>query len=78
MKAQQPPIGIVNPECDEFPFASSYEGAAAPQYEANYPYGYSVKYIPGASNSSAGTKLGNWYSFDRILDGDRYYVQNVA
>jgi len=33
--------------------------------------------MTGDFSSSAGTKLGNWYSFDRILDGDRYDVQIV-
>lgn len=77
LRAQQPPVGIDRPQCDEFPFASTYEGAAAPEYESNYPYGFSVKYIPGASNESAGAKLVYWYYSDRILDADRFYVQIV-
>lgn len=77
LRRQQPPTGITKPQCDEFPFASSYEGAAASQYETNWPYGFSVKYVPGASNGSAGGQLSYWYYSDRILDRDAYYVQIV-
>ncbi|MFC9730489.1 NucA/NucB deoxyribonuclease domain-containing protein [Streptomyces roseolus] len=68
--------GVPRPECDEFPFASSLEGAGLPAYRPVAPYGdFSVKYVPGADNSSAGGALGAWYQRDRILDGDPFFIR---
>ncbi len=70
--------GVPRPECDEFPFASSLEGAGLPTYRPAAPYGdFSVKYVPGADNSSAGGALGAWYQRDRILDGDPFFIRIV-
>lgn len=53
-------------ECDEYPFASTLEGAAHPDWD------FSVKAVPGTENGDAGTVLQNYYLDDRILawDGD--------
>ncbi|MCP2337943.1 NucA/NucB deoxyribonuclease domain-containing protein [Actinomadura rupiterrae] len=56
-------------ECDEFPFASSWEGAGAGNGN------YSVKYVNGTQNGNAGTDLNNWYVSDRILHFDAFYVK---
>ncbi|MFD7030279.1 NucA/NucB deoxyribonuclease domain-containing protein [Streptomyces sp. NPDC059917] len=62
----RPPKGNSTYECDEFPFASTGEGAG---------YGpFSVWYVPKGANSSAGDKLGSWYAKDRILHGDEFQV----
>ncbi|MGP4085571.1 NucA/NucB deoxyribonuclease domain-containing protein [Streptomyces sp. KR55] len=55
-------------ECDEFPFASTKEGAGVG--DGNF----SVRMVPGSENGSAGSKLSHWYSGDRILDGDAYGI----
>ncbi len=59
--------------CDEFPFQSTREGAAASQYGA--PFGqYSAKPVPRGENSLAGNGLSVFYGWDRILDGDPFKV----
>lgn len=58
-------------QCDEFPFASTHEGAAATYNPRRW---FSVQRIPGPDNEAAGTWLGAWYSYDRILDGDIFNV----
>ncbi|MDI1349005.1 PKD domain-containing protein [Aquabacterium sp.] len=51
-------------DCDEYPFASSREGAALPR-----TYGEaSVKYISRADNRSAGAKLGAFLRKERLID----------
>jgi hypothetical protein len=53
-------------DCDEYPFASSYEGCHFAVC--------SVRYIPSADNRGSGGALGGFYRKKRILDGDRYRV----
>ncbi|MGW9370381.1 NucA/NucB deoxyribonuclease domain-containing protein [Streptomyces xanthophaeus] len=54
-------------QCDEFPFASTKEGAGSGE-------NFSVRYVPQTANGSAGGKLAAWYAQDRILDGDKFQV----
>ncbi|MFB9593715.1 NucA/NucB deoxyribonuclease domain-containing protein [Streptomyces racemochromogenes] len=56
-------------QCDEFPFASTKEGAG--KGDGNF----SVRYVPQPDNSKAGAALSKWYGEDRILDGDAYGVR---
>jgi hypothetical protein len=71
--------------CDEYPFASTYEGARTWNSNAprtfNFcrgmpggspygPYGYSHCYVNAIQNSRAGTQLGNFYS-DKTNVGNR-------
>jgi hypothetical protein len=63
--------GLTRPadhDCDEFPFASTKEGAGVG--DGNF----SVRMVPSTENRSAGGKLSAWYSKDRILDGDPYGI----
>lgn len=60
------PTGL---DCDEYPFASTWEGARS---GINY---FSVKYLDSTQNRSAGSQLGDWYTKDRILHKDGFYVQ---
>ncbi|RZS37036.1 deoxyribonuclease NucA/NucB [Herbihabitans rhizosphaerae] len=53
--------------CDEYPFATTYEGASRGLYSA-WP-------LDAIQNSSAGGKLGAFYKKDRILDGDKFQVK---
>ncbi|MFZ3548805.1 NucA/NucB deoxyribonuclease domain-containing protein [Streptomyces sp. 4.24] len=64
------PLTKPNPtdQCDEFPFASTKEGAG--RGDGNF----SVRYVPQPDNSKAGSALSKWYGQDRILDGDKYGV----
>lgn len=55
-------------ECDEFPFASTYEGAASGAGK------FSVRYIPRSANNSHGRWLAAWYAYDRILHKDPFYI----
>lgn len=72
--------------CDEYPFASSYEGAASGGTVRSFPGcvfldpagsgpdGFSRCMIPASENSSGGAILGNTYRQQRILDSDPYFV----
>jgi Deoxyribonuclease NucA/NucB len=72
---QWPGYPELSQDCDEYPFASTYEGAARHLYE-DVPYGwFSVRPILFSDNQTAGSRLGTWYGADRILDGDAYYVR---
>jgi deoxyribonuclease NucA/NucB len=63
---QYPSDGI---SCDEFPFASTYEGAAMVKYEIGaIPNEWSARPLNAAQNSLAGSNLSSFYSNDRILD----------
>lgn len=52
--------------CDEYPFASSYEGGGSS------PGGYAM--VPESENNSQGGLLSSFYSSNRVLDGDGYIV----
>ncbi|WP_405642317.1 DNRLRE domain-containing protein [Streptomyces uncialis] len=70
----QPPAGV-QLDCDEFPFASSYQGAARHQYEGEpYRDDFSVRYIDPIENQEAGRRLGAWYDNDRILSYDPFII----
>jgi hypothetical protein len=60
-------------QCDEYPFASTWEGSAT-----NGSDNFSVRMISSESNGAAGAWLGAWYAYDRILDGDTFNVQVEA
>ena len=56
--------------CDEYPFASTNEGAASTSND------FSVESIIGTQNTKAGGQLGVFFDADRILYGeDTFYVQ---
>jgi hypothetical protein len=55
--------------CDEYPFASTYEGTFNDP-ETNY----SVKYITAKKNTDEGRLRGTWYIYDRILELDGFKV----
>jgi len=65
-------------DCDEYPPASTYEGAA---YSANNGggnlLGFSARPIDRVQNQAAGRALGSWYSTDHILEQDLFYVDVV-
>ncbi|MCY8235431.1 NucA/NucB deoxyribonuclease domain-containing protein [Priestia endophytica] len=55
-------------ECDEFPFASTYEGAGKGDGK------FSVRYIPRDANNTHGRWLAAWYAYNRILHKDSFYI----
>jgi len=52
--------------CDEYPFASTREGASRASF--------SVKRIDALDNQRAGARLGNFFTSQRVIDGDTFYV----
>jgi hypothetical protein len=53
--------------CDEFPYATTYEGGVGPPPAAQ-------EHVPQGENSSQGGTLGTFYTFNRLLDGDAFHV----
>jgi hypothetical protein len=74
-------------DCDEYPFASTYEGAAAYEYFSQGKhrpgdpsgneqyYSYSACPIPWWDNQAAGGALARWYAADHILEKDPFWVE---
>ncbi|WP_282790873.1 hypothetical protein [Streptomyces sp. CC224B] len=57
-------------ECDEFPFKSTYEGAAAARYDHRvHPKNFSVQALPKKDNGAAGNLLRDYYELNRVVDG---------
>jgi hypothetical protein len=59
-----------NYDCDEYPFASSEEGA-----NGKPPSQFSVRKIPHWDNRKAGAQLGGMYAKERVLEGDKFWVK---
>jgi len=57
-----------NDSCDEYPFASTYEGAAIVGLART-----SVGHVPLIENTTAGSRLGAEYKLDRIVDDGNTY-----
>ncbi|OXM43411.1 NucA/NucB deoxyribonuclease domain-containing protein [Amycolatopsis alba] len=56
-------------DCDEYAFASSYEGSARNEYDgAQYALDYTVRWVNSDQNQEAGRRLFGWQENDRILD----------
>jgi len=77
--------------CDEYPFASTNEGGSMhgplagrtfdgckmdslPQ-GVEGPNGWSACFIDESNNDSAGADLGNFYTFNRMINGDKFFVE---
>jgi hypothetical protein len=56
--------------CDEYPFATTNQGAA--QVKSGY---YKAEALNAKQNSKVGTLLSTFLLQNRILDGDPYYVK---
>ncbi|MEU9397788.1 NucA/NucB deoxyribonuclease domain-containing protein [Streptomyces sp. NPDC048324] len=68
-------------ECDEYPFASTYEGSAQSIYDETKPKkNFSARAIDGTENGAGGTQLASYYSDNRIIDGpnDEFYVVIIS
>ena len=54
-------------DCDEYPFAATSEGVATGNFD--------LRLVPSGQNSEVGRMLGSqFYLYNRILDGDPFYV----
>ncbi|MEU8779594.1 NucA/NucB deoxyribonuclease domain-containing protein [Streptomyces sp. NPDC048606] len=58
-------------ECDEYPFASTYEGSMKGDNR------YSVRLIDAADNRQGGKIIQRTYEENRIIDNDEFYVKIV-
>jgi Deoxyribonuclease NucA/NucB len=56
-------------QCDEYPFASTYEGASFVGRNR-----VSVASIIGSHNTTAGSRLGGFYRDQRVIDGEAFWV----
>ncbi|MEW1839524.1 NucA/NucB deoxyribonuclease domain-containing protein [Nonomuraea angiospora] len=62
------PSGLQKTSCDEYPFASTHEGAAFAGYNI------SVAIVECKYNNAAGALLNGWYDRHRILEKDPFWV----
>jgi hypothetical protein len=62
------PSGLGIDSCDEYPFASTHEGAASAGYNI------SVAIVECRDNTTAGAFLNGWYDRQRILEKDPFWV----
>ncbi|WP_307026255.1 NucA/NucB deoxyribonuclease domain-containing protein [Streptomyces canus] len=68
-------------ECDEYPFATTYEGAAEHDYDDDVKkFNFSVKPIAKTDNGAGGNILTSFYAKNRIIDGmdDGFIVKIVS
>jgi len=56
--------------CDEFPYASTYQGGLGPPPAAQ-------EHVPSTENSGQGGNLGQFYTSNRLLNGDKFYMSFV-
>jgi hypothetical protein len=59
-------------QCDEYPFATTYENSA--RVDDSTQYTYAVRAINALHNETAGQLYGRWLTYDHILDDDPFYV----
>ncbi|MFC5144264.1 RICIN domain-containing protein [Streptomyces aureoversilis] len=64
-------------DCDEYPFASTYEGSWMGNPDRTAMSHFSVRAIPSDDNQQGGRDLNDWYVAQRIIDEDRFYVKVV-
>lgn len=64
------PSDSVNTSCDEYPLASTYQGAL-------FQPDYSTRGVPTNANSSQGGLTIQFYLSQRILNGDPFYVDPI-
>jgi len=68
-RANWPNYSSQDKDCDEYPFATTKEGAYKAQGN------FSARALDKTDNQKAGSQLSAWYNDARILDGDAFYVQ---
>ncbi|MEV6674592.1 RICIN domain-containing protein [Streptomyces sp. NPDC051162] len=64
-------------DCDEYPFASTYEGSWTGNSDPKALAHFSVRAIPSGDNQQGGRDLNDWYVEQRIIDHDNFYVKVI-
>lgn len=64
--------------CDEWPMASTKEGAAYRPQEPGIPQDWSWRQVPEEANDSQGATMGNFYRNNRVIHGDAYWVRAIT
>ncbi|MDF5759399.1 hypothetical protein, partial [Spongiactinospora sp. TRM90649] len=70
-KNEVPVVDQNKKSCDEFPFESTYQGAA----RANPEHNFSVTRINESLNKKHGNVLKAWYWNNRIINKDSFYIE---
>ncbi|WP_405651952.1 hypothetical protein [Streptomyces sp. RK9] len=68
-------------ECDEYPMKTTYEGAAASEYDPRFhKRNFSVRALPKKSNGAAGNLLAQYYEKNRVIDGpdDGFFMKIIS
>jgi len=61
---------LVDYSCDEYPLASTHQGAA-------FNSDFSAVTVPPAANNSQGGLTRAFYRANRVIDGDPFYVRAI-
>ncbi|TMR04388.1 hypothetical protein ETD83_08445 [Actinomadura soli] len=70
------PEGRPVQECDEYPFASTYQGAARWKTDGDqYKLMFSAEPVYWRENQKAGELLGAWYDWDRISEEQEFFIK---
>ncbi|MFF4403801.1 FG-GAP-like repeat-containing protein [Streptomyces sp. NPDC001404] len=64
-------------DCDEYPFASTYDGSWTGNANRDAIDHFSVRALPSTDNQQGGRDLEEWYREQRILDHDQFFVKVV-
>ncbi|SMC66192.1 Deoxyribonuclease NucA/NucB [Kibdelosporangium aridum] len=59
-------------ECDEYPFASTYQNAA--YVDGKTQYSFAVRPITATHNLAGSGLIADWYGREHMLDGDKFFV----
>ncbi|MFI7121968.1 hypothetical protein [Amycolatopsis sp. NPDC049868] len=59
-------------QCDEYPFASTYQNAAKVAENSNWSF--AAKPIAKDANEKGGGMISSWYGREHMLDGDEFFV----
>lgn len=68
-------------DCDEYPFATTYEGAAEHDYDQDAKkFNFSVRPLPKPDNIAGGNLLTSFYAKNRLIDGmdDGFIVKIIT
>lgn len=62
-------------DCDEYPFASTFEGGYYPRLQPSSGSAFSVRIVPRGQNRSAGGLLAAFYAREHVISYDPFFVQ---
>ncbi|MEU1673385.1 RICIN domain-containing protein [Streptomyces roseifaciens] len=67
----------VDHDCDEYPFASTYNGSWMANPDPQAGSHFSVRAIPSKDNERGGIELNGFYAAQRVIDMDDFYVKVI-